>query len=243
MKILIIRHGDPDYAIDGLTEKGKREAALLSDRLVKEDIKKVYCSVLGRARLTAQPTLDRLGITAEYCEWLREFDYAARVKLPYLEEETGCVWDIMPEYLNTLSNIYSPTEWYLEEFLRDTEIKKHYDAVCAEFDKVLAECGYVRDGYNYKAVRSNHDTIVFVCHYGLSAVLLSHILNCSPYSIWQNMVALTTSVTTIYTEERQKGVASMRCSGFSDISHLAVGGEEPAFAARFCECYEDDTRH
>ena len=26
MKILIIRHGDPDYTIDSLTEKGKTEA-------------------------------------------------------------------------------------------------------------------------------------------------------------------------------------------------------------------------
>ena len=33
MRILIIRHGDPDYEIDGLTEKGKREAALLAKRL------------------------------------------------------------------------------------------------------------------------------------------------------------------------------------------------------------------
>ena len=243
MRILIVRHGDPDYAIDGLTEKGQREAELLADRLTKEKIDKVYCSVLGRARLTAKPTLDRLGIEAEYCEWLREFDYAAKVKFPYLEEETGCVWDVLPEYLNTLPEIYSPTEWYKSEFLRNTPIKEKYDAVCAEFDKVLAEFGYERDGYNYKAVRSNHDTLVFVCHYGLTAVLLSHIFNCSPYTIWQNMVALTTSVTTIHTEERVKGIASMRCCGFSDISHLAQGGEEPAFAARFCECYDDDTRH
>ena len=33
MKILIIRHGDPDYTIDSLTEKGKTEAELLSDRI------------------------------------------------------------------------------------------------------------------------------------------------------------------------------------------------------------------
>ena len=43
MRILIIRHGDPDYEIDGLTEKGKREAALLAKRLEKEDITAVYC--------------------------------------------------------------------------------------------------------------------------------------------------------------------------------------------------------
>ena len=43
MRIMIIRHGDPDYEIDGLTEKGKREAQLLADRLVREDITRVYC--------------------------------------------------------------------------------------------------------------------------------------------------------------------------------------------------------
>lgn len=243
MRIIIIRHGDPDYEIDGLTEKGKREAWLLGDRFANEKVDKVYCSVLGRARLTAQPILDRLGMTAEYCEWLREFDYAAKIKLPYMDEAVGCIWDIQPEYLNTLPEIYSPTEWHNAEFLRGTAVREAYDNVCREFDKVLASHGYVRDGYNYKAVRSNHDTIVFVCHYALSGVLLSHIMNCSPYSIWQNMVALTTSVTTLYTEERRDGIASLRCCGFSDISHLTQGGEEPSFAARFCECFEDDTRH
>lgn len=28
MKLFIIRHGDPDYTIDSLTEKGRKEAAL-----------------------------------------------------------------------------------------------------------------------------------------------------------------------------------------------------------------------
>ena len=31
MRILIIRHGDPDYKIDSLTEKGKREALSRSE--------------------------------------------------------------------------------------------------------------------------------------------------------------------------------------------------------------------
>ena len=40
MKILIIRHGDPDYAIDGLTDKGKIEAELLANHLQNEKIDK-----------------------------------------------------------------------------------------------------------------------------------------------------------------------------------------------------------
>ena len=50
MKILLIRHGDPDYAIDSLTEKGWREAKLLSNRLEKLEIRDFYVSPLGRAR-------------------------------------------------------------------------------------------------------------------------------------------------------------------------------------------------
>ena len=241
MRILIVRHGDPDYAIDGLTKKGKREVQLLADKLAKEDIKAMYCSPLGRARLTAQPTADRLGLEVKVCNWLREFDVAS-IRVPYLDEPK-CPWDLLPEFVNTKENIYSPTLWKTEDFIANSGVAAYYDEVTAAFDALIAEHGYVRDGYNYKAVKPNHDTIAIVCHYGLESVLLSHVMNCSPYTLWQNLVALTTSVTTIHTEERREGIASMRICGIGDISHLYAGNEEPAFAARFCECFTDDTRH
>lgn len=49
MKILLIRHGDPDYTIDSLTKKGWKEAEYLSERLEKLDVKEFYVSPLGRA--------------------------------------------------------------------------------------------------------------------------------------------------------------------------------------------------
>ena len=36
MKLIIIRHGDPDYSIDSLTEKGWREAELRRNFCPKE---------------------------------------------------------------------------------------------------------------------------------------------------------------------------------------------------------------
>ena len=74
MRILIIRHGDPDYEHDSLTEKGLREANLLKKRLCCEKIDAFYCSPLGRARKTAEPTLKAFGKEAVICDWLREFD-------------------------------------------------------------------------------------------------------------------------------------------------------------------------
>ena len=42
MKLIIIRHGDPDYEHDTLTPKGVREAKLLSERISKLDVKDFY---------------------------------------------------------------------------------------------------------------------------------------------------------------------------------------------------------
>ena len=237
----MIRHADPDYAIDGLTEKGKREAQLLAHRLVREDVTAFYCSTLGRARCTLAPTLEALGREAEYCEWLREFN-VARVKLPYLDVEKNC-WDLLPSCVEAHPELYLPSGWREADFIRASDVAKTYDGVCLAFDALLARHGYERDGLSYLARRPSHDTLVLLCHFGVEAVLLSHLLNCSPYSLWQNTVALPSSVTTVYTEEREAGRASFRVSSFADLSHLYVAKEEPAFAARFCECYTDDTRH
>ena len=56
MKLLIVRHGDPDYTIDSLTPKGWKEVGYLSEKLAKLDVKAFYVSPLGRARDTASLT-------------------------------------------------------------------------------------------------------------------------------------------------------------------------------------------
>ena len=109
---------------------------------------------------------------------------------------------------------------------------------------LLASHGYVRDGLTYRAEHANNDTIVFFCHFGLECVLLSHLLHISPMVLWHGTCAAPSSVTTLVTEERRPGIAYFRMSSFGDISHLYVKDEPPAFAARFCECYDnEDERH
>ena len=241
MRILIIRHADPDYSVDGLTEKGNREAELLSHRLVKEDIKDIYCSELGRARLTIKPTLEKLNITATYCSWLKEFSYAT-VKLPFHEKER-IPWDFLPSQMESTPKLYDSGLWKTVPFGENSHMISYYNQVCDNFDALLESYGYKRDGCNYKVLSPNKDTIVLTCHFGVAAVLLAHIMQCSPYTIWQHTVLLPTSITTIYTEEREEGIASLRCACIGDLSHLYVANEPPAFAARFCECFTDDTRH
>lgn len=46
MRILFIRHGDPDYINDTLTKKGHREAKLLAERAADLNLGSCYVSPL-----------------------------------------------------------------------------------------------------------------------------------------------------------------------------------------------------
>lgn len=235
MKLMIVRHGEPDYANDTLTEKGWREAELLSERLIKTPAEYYYVSPLGRAKDTASCTLRKLETTAVECGWLQEF--TGRVHKPNIPERETIAWDWLPQDWTQDERFFSKEQWYDNAVMKAGGIKEKYEDVTNSFDALLEQHGYVRDGYLYRAVRPNNDTLVFFCHFALECVLLSHLMNVSPMVLWHGMCAAPTSVTTVATEERRKGTASFRILQFGDVSHLYVHNEKPSFAARFCECY------
>ena len=242
MRLLIVRHGDPDYSIDSLTEKGWKEAEYLSERLSKLDVKDFYVSPLGRAKDTASFTLKKMNRTAVECDWLREFDVL--IDRPDVTDRQKRLWDWLPQDWTKIENFYSFDRWWDNDILREGKMKEEYDWVTQNFDKVLAEHGYVREGHYYRAEKANEDTLVFFCHFGVSCVLISYLLSISPLVMLQNFCAAPSSVSTIVTEERRKGIASFRMSSFGDISHLYAHQEPPAFAARFCETYDNkEQRH
>ena len=242
MRLLIVRHGDPDYSIDSLTEKGWKEAEYLSERLSKLNVEDFYVSPLGRAKDTASFTLKKMNRIAVECDWLREFDVL--IDRPDVTDRQKRLWDWLPQDWTQDERFYQYDHWYENERLQQSDAKGYYDYVTGKFDKLLAEHGYVREGHYYRVEKPNEDTLVFFCHFGLECVLLAHLIGASPMVLWHGFCAAPSSVTTVNTEERREGIASFRISAFGDISHLYVHDEPPAFAARFCEMYSNtDERH
>ncbi len=237
MKLLIIRHGDPDYIADSLTEKGWREAKYLSERLAKMDIKEFYVSPLGRAKDTASLTLKEMGRKAVECEWLREF--APRIDRPDRKEKS-IAWDWLPQDWTREERFYRYDAWYEQEAMKSGKVRQEYEWVTKNLDRVLAGHGYVREGRCYRAERPNRDTIVMFCHFGVGCVLLGHLLGISPMVLWHGFCAAPSSVASLVTEERRRGTANFRMGSYGDISHLYMHEEEPSFSARFCETYDDE---
>ena len=147
------------------------------------------------------------------------------------------------EFWTKIDDMYDYEKWKEQDFYVTSGLTAYYNEVVNSLDELLKEHGYVRNGRLYETKQGNHDTIAFFCHGGLEVVLLSHLCNISPIPLAHHFGALTSSVTTLYTEERRKGKAVFRCASFGDTGHLYAGGEPTSFAARFCEVYEDDTRH
>lgn len=240
MKLLIIRHGDPDYVNDTLTEIGHKEADLLAKFLTNQKIDHIYASPLGRAQKTAEYTCRAKGMEATTLDWLREFP--ARVTKPHRDDSVA--WDWLPADWTRMEEFFDREKWLTNSAMQDANVPEKYAYVIAGLDELLAQHGYVREGNTYRAERANTDTIAFFCHFGLECVLLSHLLNVSPMVLWHGTCAAPTSVTTIYTEERRQGIAYFRMAEFGSVAHLTLGGQEPSFSARFCETYDRmDQRH
>ena len=242
MRLLIIRHCDPDYSIDSLTETGWKEAAALAKHIKQEKMDVCCVSPLGRAQDTARTCLEPLGRTAEVCEWLREFRCPVKGKR-YAGEDFGeYAWDWLPADWAARPGFFDMNRWMDEPEFAAEDMRGCYQWVCNGLDGLLEKHGYRRDGMMYQAVDSNHDTIALFCHFGVESVLLSHLLNCSPMILWHGTCAAPSGVTELFTEEREKGVAYWRMARFGDVSHLLSAGREPSFSARFCERYDDFTQ-
>ena len=234
MKILIVRHAEPDYAIDSLTEKGRREAELLSERLCRLDVKAFYVSPLGRAQDTAAYTLRRMNRTARTLPWLHEFrghcydEMAGRDRI---------CWDYRPRQWQPHALLYDPDRWLDDPLLQGGNVREIWQETVDGLDAILAEHGFHRDGPVYRCENNQPDTLVFFCHFGVGAAMVAHLCNIPPMLLWQGFCMQPSSVTTLVTEERVKGEAVFRCMSLGDLSHLYAAGERHSTAGLYPECY------
>ncbi|MBO6158173.1 MAG: histidine phosphatase family protein [Firmicutes bacterium] len=242
MKILFIRHGDPDYVHDSLTEKGWREASALADFMASENgpgrfADSFYCSPLGRARDTASLTLKALGRKAEILDFFREFD--VRAKDPHTGKD-HVAWDFFPADWTKQMDMFDFERWHQAPIYQSNpQIPVYYQKVCQGLDDLLSEHGYVREGYLYRALNPSHKLIVVFCHFGITGMLLSHLINVSPAALLHGAFVPPTGMTLLATEERQEGYASFRMHFMGACPHLSAAGEPLSGSGLFKECFTD----
>ena len=235
MRILLIRHAEPDYPNDSLTPKGRTEAELLSRRLASYTIKDFYVSPLGRARATADYTLEKLGRTAEVLPWLAEF------RGSYPDPETGkrrnVAWDVLPRVWTEYPGISDIRTWTDAPVFSAGNVREVWKETTDGADALLARYGYRKDGPVWVCEENGDFTIALFCHFGISMAVLGYLTDISPMVLWQKTLCLPSSVTEIVTEERIRGEVSFRVTKLGDLTHLEAAGEKRSTAGLFPECF------
>lgn len=159
MRLIFIRHGDPDYQKDNLTEKGKREVALLTERICKwQNITEFYTSPMGRAKATGAPALEKTGRTATVLPWLQEFHYKTKYPKNFFlknlrNQETMC-WDFLPEVYYDDKKYFDKDKWVYSRMMKGGNIKKHFSEVCSGIDSLLEQYGYCRNKKGFYDVKN-----------------------------------------------------------------------------------------
>ncbi|MCW2665577.1 MAG: phosphoglycerate mutase [Frankiales bacterium] len=159
MELVLVRHALPlrvDVAPDGgpadpgLAERGREQAQRLVEALRLDDVAALYTSPRRRARETAAPLEQALGLTAEVEADLDEFDRDDPSYVPV--EELAAAND--PRYLRLLNgDLYS-------ENVDPVAFRKR---VVAAVESVVA--------------RHPSGTAVLVCHAGVCNAYLGHVLS------------------------------------------------------------------
>lgn len=219
MRIFLIRHADPDYPNNTITPAGHLEAKALAPRMLRLGLDRIYCSPLGRAIDTARYTAEAVGIEPVILPWTAELSWAR------IEQEgygKSVVWDLHGHVIHLQE--YAREEWHNAAPFNHPDFREGFAHIRQESDDFLARLGYRRKAGAYDVVNGNRERVAIFCHGGFGLTWLAHLLNIPVPLVWAGFFLPPSSVTTILFDERSAGLATPRCLGVGDISHLYAEG-------------------
>lgn len=224
MLLYLIRHGDPDYPTDTLTLRGMFQAEAVGKRMLDAGIDRIFCSPMGRARLTAAPAARMLGLPVQIEEWSHEVgpeikttfpdgSFRSVSKLPVYHlranggQDVSCA-DALTDAPYFSGTKMGPTMAYIEESGRN----------------FLERLGYRQEGEVYRILQPSEERIALFCHAGLMRAWLSILLHIPVHMVWADFGVTHTGVTVLEFRNYPSDITAPKCLCFSDVSHLYAAG-------------------
>jgi len=217
MRIILVRHGHPDYANDCLTQLGRLHAAAAAQRLKDEGIQKIFSSTCGRAMETAQHTADLLGLTVEGMDCFREIKWgSADGDLLALN---GHPWDTADRMVAENQSLLDP-DWAFKPPFDRNSVVNCVQAVAKAADEWLLRLGYQREGLYYRVLKPAYETVALFGHGGETAALLSHLFNVPFPFFCSAMGPDYTGIVVLTLPDAADGLVPVRFALVNDVKHI-----------------------
>lgn len=220
MKLTLIRHAEPAWTHRGrmvgnpvLTELGARQARQLAER-TWVGVDEVWVSELRRARETAAPLAEKLGLTPQVHSWMNEIGDPVE-------------WDGMP--IQQVDDRISRLE-------RSSSLEKLWTGVrrgepyYSFRERITAGLLRSLEGYGVRMLEPDQPrlwesgrrkSILLVAHGGTNSVIYETLLGCGATPIaWHKFRSLHTSVSVLRTYPLAQAVM-FALEKFGDVTHLS----------------------
>lgn len=214
MRIIFVRHGEPDYAHDCLTEEGRRQAAAAAERLAGEGISEIYASPCGRASETASYTAARLGLPVTTLDYMREISWGG-LGIAH----NGHPWTLGDRMLEDGFD-FSAQDWRQHPFFNGNVATEDYEEIAEEFDAFLAAHGYRHEGRRFRCEGGGEKTIALFSHGGSGACVLAHLLNLPFPYVASVMPYDFTSIIILDFPVKEGAYVFPRLELFNDCAHI-----------------------
>ena len=215
MRIIFVRHGEPDYARDCLTETGRKQAAAAAERLAGEGISEIYASTMGRAMETASFTARKLNLTIVPLAYMREISWGGE-GIP----ADGHPWTLGDWMIAREDFDFYRQNWREHPYFKKNDATEYYRRITAEFDGFLENQGYRHEGGRFLCTRPNGKTIALFSHGGSGACVLSHLLGLPFPYVCTVMPYYFTSLIVLEFADAEGSYVYPRLEAFNDVSHL-----------------------
>ena len=221
MRIIFVRHGEPDYANDCLTQTGRQQAAAVARRLAGEGISEIYTSPCGRAAETASYTAARLRLPVTTLDFMREITWGGE-GVPC----DGHPWTLGDRMLAEGFD-FKVGNWRAHPYFAGNAATVHCENVAVQLDAFLRKQGYRHEGLRFCCEGGTDKTIALFSHGGSGACVLSHLLALPFPYVCSVLPYDFTSIIILELPFRPGEYVKPRLELFNDCAHIQTQPRAP----------------
>lgn len=217
MNFYIIRHGNPDYCRDCLTELGHTQAIATAEELANLGIDEIYSSPMGRAKETAQPLCNLLGKEIHIEPWAAEVEHYS---------SNGCrTVQLNGDILRSPEMDALGENWTSHPIFGGAEgVNKMVNTIEYGAADLLARNGYVLEGKRFKIIDPNEKSIALFCHAGVFLVLTSFLLQIPQLTAWHSFFVNQASISFCHFPNFETGYTIPRFYYVNNYHHITDKG-------------------
>ncbi len=223
MYLYIVRHGDPIYVTDTLTERGKLQAEAVGKRIAAAGVSRIFSSPMGRAKETAEPACRLLGLDYTIEEWTHEIEDERLT--PYPDGVLKSVSLLPNVVFRENGNVDLPYDRALScTGMNESNMGVAVDYIERNGKAFLERLGYREENGVYRILYPNEEKVALFCHAAFTRAWLSVLLHIPLHMMWSSFSLTHTGVTVLEFKNYESGFTAPRCLCFSDMSHLYAEG-------------------